>query len=43
MNDFKISVGNITKGYNKDNPFGTKEMKGYGAATKGRKISGKQG
>ena len=43
MNDIKISVGNITKGYNKENPYGVKEMRGYGAATKGRKISGKQG
>lgn len=43
MNDFKISVGNITKGYNKENPYGKGEMRGYGAATKGRKISGKQG
>ena len=25
------------------NPYGVKEMRGYGAATKGRKISGKMG
>jgi len=25
------------------NPYGTGEMRGYGAATKGRKISGKMG
>lgn len=42
--DIKISAGNVTKGaYGAVNPFGTKEMRGYGAATKGRKISGKQG
>jgi hypothetical protein len=33
----------MTKGYPKENPYGVKEMRGYGAATKGRKISGKQG
>ena len=39
-----ISVGNVTKGNAKGiNPYGVKEMRGYGAATKGRKISGKQG
>ena len=39
-----ISVGNVTKGGAKGiNPYGGKEMGGYGAATKGRKISGKQG
>jgi hypothetical protein len=43
MNDLEISVGNLTKGYRSDNPYGVKEMRGYGAATKGRKISGKQG
>ena len=43
LNDLKISLGNNTKGYASDNPFGTKQMRGYGAATKGRKISGKQG
>ena len=43
MDDVRISVGNITKNYGKENPYGVKEMRGYGAATKGRKISGKQG
>jgi hypothetical protein len=43
LNDLKISLGNNTKGYKQDNPYGVKEMRGYGAATKGRKISGKQG
>ena len=43
MSDFKMSVGNVTTGYNQENPYGKKEMRGYGAATKGRKISGKQG
>jgi len=39
-----ISVGNVSKGAAKGvNPYGVKEMRGYGAATKGRKISGKQG
>lgn len=43
MNNFKMSVGNVTTSYDKENPYGKKEMRGYGAATKGRKISGKQG
>ena len=43
MNESRISIGNITKSYPTDDPFGKKEMRGYGAATKGRKISGKQG
>ena len=43
LDDLKISLGNNTKGYKQDNPYGVKEMRGYGAATKGRKISGKQG
>ena len=43
MADVRISVGNVTKSYPKENPYGVKEMRGYGAATKGRKISGKQG
>lgn len=39
-----ISVGGVSKGnYAEVNPHGVKEMRGYGAATKGRKISGKQG
>jgi len=43
LDDVRISVGNMTKSYPKENPYGVKEMRGYGAATKGRKISGKQG
>ena len=43
LNETRISLGNVTKGYAPENPFGKKEMRGYGAATKGRKISGKQG
>ena len=39
-----MSVGGVSKGnYGAVNPYGVKEMRGYGAATKGRKISGKQG
>ena len=39
-----ISVGGISKGVQKGvNPYGVGEMRGYGAATKGRKISGKMG
>ena len=39
-----IAVGNVRKGnFPPENPYGVKEMRGYGAATKGRKISGKQG
>ena len=44
VSSLNISAGNIGKNaYKPENPFGTKEMRGYGAATKGRKISGKQG
>ena len=43
LDDVRISVGSHTKSYPKENPYGVKEMRGYGAATKGRKISGKQG
>lgn len=44
MDVMNISVGGISKGnYKSDNPYGVKEMRGYGAAIKGRKISGKQG
>jgi hypothetical protein len=39
-----MSVGGISKGnYAKENPYGVGVMRGYGAATKGRKISGKMG
>lgn len=43
LNGLRMSVGNITTSYAPENPYGKKEMRGYGAATKGRKISGKQG
>ena len=44
MANYNISVGNTSKGnYKVENPHGTGEMRGYGAATKGRKISGKMG
>ena len=39
-----ISVAGVSKGnYAKENPYGVGVMRGYGAATKGRKISGKMG
>lgn len=42
--EVNMSVGNVTKPSMKGvNPYGVKEMRGYGAAIKGRKISGKQG
>lgn len=44
LNEFNISVGGTSKGNTRGiNPNGVGEMRGYGAATKGRKISGKQG
>ena len=44
MDTMNMSVGGVSKGnYGEVNPYGVKEMRGYGAATKGRKISGKQG
>jgi hypothetical protein len=43
LDDVRISLGNLTKNYQPDNKFGVGEMRGYGAATKGRKISGKMG
>ena len=44
MDKFNIAVGGTNKGLYKDtNPHGVGEMRGYGAATKGRKISGKMG
>jgi hypothetical protein len=36
-----VSIGD--SGANRVNPHGVGEMRGYGAATKGRKISGKMG
>lgn len=44
INELNVSVGGISKGnYKPINPYGVGEMRGYGAATKGRKISGKMG
>jgi len=44
MTKMNRSVGGISKGnYPPINPYGVGEMRGYGAATKGRKISGKMG
>ena len=44
VSKINIAVGNVGKNAFKSvNPYGQKEMRGYGAATKGRKISGKQG
>ena len=43
-NTLNISVATISKGnYTSVNPYGVGVMRGYGAATKGRKISGKMG
>ena len=44
VDTMNISVSGISKGnYKPINPYGTGTMRGYGAATKGRKISGKMG
>ena len=44
MDTMNMSTGGISKGnYAKENPYGVGVMRGYGAATKGRKISGKMG
>jgi len=44
MNSINLGVGMVTKGnYAPVNPYGTGVMRGYGAATKGRKTSGKMG
>ena len=44
MNKMNMSVGGISRGdYAPENPYGVGVMRGYGAATKGRKISGKMG
>lgn len=44
INSLNPSVGGLSKGnYKPINPYGVGEMRGYGAATKGRKISGKMG
>jgi hypothetical protein len=44
MDKMNMSSGFVSKGnYAPINPYGVGEMRGYGAATKGRKISGKMG
>jgi len=44
IDTMNISVAGVSKGnYKPINPYGVGEMRGYGAATKGRKISGKMG
>ena len=44
IDEMNPSVAGISKGnYKGINPYGTGTMRGYGAATKGRKISGKMG
>ena len=44
MKQMNMSTGGISKGnYAPINPYGVGVMRGYGAATKGRKISGKMG
>ena len=44
VDNVNMSVAGISKGnYAKENPYGVGVMRGYGAATKGRKISGKMG
>jgi len=44
VDKINMSIGMISKGnYAPVNPYGTGVMRGYGAATKGRKISGKMG
>ena len=46
INELDIAVGGLSKGNakgDKVNPHGVLEMRGFGAATKGKKISGKMG
>lgn len=44
LGTFNIAVGGVSKGNAKGtNPDGVGKMRGYGAATKGTKISGKMG
>jgi hypothetical protein len=44
MDKMNMSTGFVSKGnYAPVNPYGTGTMRGYGAAIKGRKISGKMG
>jgi hypothetical protein len=44
IDHMNMSVAGVSKGnYAPINPYGVGVMRGYGAATKGRKISGKMG
>jgi hypothetical protein len=44
MDKMNMASGLVSKGnYAPVNPYGTGVMRGYGAAIKGRKISGKMG
>ena len=44
MQEYNIAVAGTSKGnYKIENPHGVGTMRGYGAATKGHKISGKMG
>jgi hypothetical protein len=44
MNELNVSVGGVRKGNTKPiNQYGVGEMRGYGAANKGKKTSGKMG
>ena len=44
MESMNLGVGMVSKGnYKPINQYGVGVMRGYGAATKGRKISGKMG
>jgi hypothetical protein len=44
LGEFNISVAGTSKGNVKgQNPYGVGVMRGFGAATKGKKISGKMG
>jgi hypothetical protein len=46
IDELDIAVAGLSKGNakgNKVNPHGVLEMRGFGAATKGKKISGKMG
>ena len=44
IDKMNISAGTVGRGnYKPINPYGVGVMRGYGAATKGRKISGKMG
>jgi hypothetical protein len=44
MDEMNVGAGLVSKGnYKPINQYGVGVMRGYGAATKGRKISGKMG